>query len=251
MRLRGAVVLITGASSGIGAATARRLAAAGAYVIAHGQDRERVAAVARETGGHAAPAGDLADRACLRALADEAVAQGVDILVCNAGRGWAGKLPEMGGEDVDRLVAVNLLAPMELTRMVLPAMVARGRGCLVYVTSIAGRTGVAGEAVYAATKAGVDAFAESLRFEVAGSGVRVGVVVPGVVRTPFFDRRGRPYERSLPRPIAPQRVAAAIEQVILTGRAERYVPRWLAVPAGLRVAAPLVYRKLASRFGGS
>src|SRR5262249_18282678 len=83
-----------------------------------------------------------------------------------------------------------------------------------------------------------------------GSGVRVGVVVPGVVRTPFFERRGRPYQRTRPRPVAPQVVAAAIERMIRTGRAESYVPRWLAVPAGLPLAVPSRYRWLPPRFGG-
>jgi NADP-dependent 3-hydroxy acid dehydrogenase YdfG len=252
MRLAGAVALVTGASSGIGAATARRLAAAGAQVIAHGRDPDRLAAVAQATGGHPLTA-DLADPAAARTLAEAAlaVAGRIDVLVSNAGLGWAGVLHRMTGEDVSRLVAVNLRAPIELTRALLPQMLQRGEGHLVYVTSIAGRTGVPDEAVYAATKAGLDAFAESLRFELSGSALRVGVVVPGVVGTPFFQHRGRPYDRRWPSPVAPELVAAAIERLIVTGRAERYVPRWLAFPAALRVAAPSAYRALAGRFGGS
>jgi short-subunit dehydrogenase len=252
MDLTGAVALITGASSGIGAATARRLAAAGARLIVHGQDHDRLMAIAAELKAYPL-VGDLSHPESVSRLAEEAwhLAGRIDVLVSNAGIGWAGTLPEMSGAQVARLVGVNLLAPMELTRLLLPRLLARGHGSLIYVTSIAGRTGVAGEAVYAATKSGLDSFAESLRFELAGSGVRVGVVVPGVVRTPFFDRRGRPYQRSRPRPVAPELVAAAIERMIRTGRAERYVPRWLALPAGLRVTVPAGYRWLAGRFGGS
>lgn len=252
MRLGGAVVLVTGASSGIGAATARRLRAAGAELVLHGRDEERLAAVATETGGIAVP-GELSDADGARTVAHRAleVSGRIDVLVSNAGQGWCGPLPEMTGADVTRTVGVNLLAPVELTRALLPGMLARGRGGLVYVSSIAGRTGVAEEAVYAASKAGLDAFAESVRFELAGTGVGVSVVVPGVVATPFFARRGRPYGRSLPRPVPPEAVAAAVEQVIVTGRAERYVPRWLALPAALRVVTPGAYRSLASRFGGS
>lgn len=252
MRLDSAVILITGASSGIGAATARRLGAAGATLILHGRDPDRLTAIAAETGATAVP-GDLSDAAGAHALARAALAVSgrIDVLVGNAGQGWCGPLEEMTSEDVARTVGVNLVAPVELTRELLPGMRARGRGRLVYVGSIAGRTGVAEEAVYAASKAGLDAFAESVRFELTGTGLGVGVVVPGVVDTPFFARRGRPYARTRPRPIPPEAVAAAIEQVIVTGRAERYVPRWLAVPAALRVAAPGVYRLLARRFGGS
>jgi short-subunit dehydrogenase len=129
-------------------------------------------------------------------------------------------------------------------------MLARGRGRIVFVTSIAGRTGVAGEAVYAATKAGVDAFADSLRFELHGTGVGVAVVVPGVVQTAFFERRGRPYGRTSPRPVPPDRVAAAVLRAVTTD-GDFYVPRWLRVPVALRGAAPGLYRALATRFGAS
>jgi short-subunit dehydrogenase len=252
MRIDGAVVLVTGASSGIGASTARRLRAAGAKLVLQGRDPERLAAVAAETGGTVV-SGDLSDSAGARAVARRAVEvfERIDVLVSNAGVGWCGPLSEMTGADVTRVIGVNLLGPVELTRELLPGMRARGRGRLVYVSSIAGRTGVAEEAVYAASKAGLDAFAESVRFELAGTGLGVSVVVPGVVDTPFFARRGRPYARTRPRPIPADAVAATIERAIITGRAERYVPRWLAVPAALRVAAPAVYRVLAGRFGGS
>ena len=89
-------------------------------------------------------------------------------------------------------------------------MVERNHGAICFVTSIAGRTGVAGEAVYSATKAGLDAFAESLRAETARSGVGINVVVPGVVDTGFFETRGSPYARTRPRPIPADTVADAV-----------------------------------------
>jgi short-subunit dehydrogenase len=149
------------------------------------------------------------------------------------------------------LVAVNVTAPIELTRALLPGMLARGTGSLVYVTSIAGRTGVAGEAVYAATKAGLDAFAESLRLEMRGTGVTVGVLVPGVVATQFFARRGRDYARSRPRPRPAADAATAVLRLVENGGAEVYLPRWLALPVAVRSVAPGLYRRLAGRFGGS
>ncbi|WP_432991720.1 SDR family NAD(P)-dependent oxidoreductase [Dactylosporangium sp. CA-233914] len=250
MRIADRVVLVTGASSGIGEATALRLAGAGARLVLHGRDRRRLSALAERTGGFAV-AGDLAEPGEADRLAAEAdrLAGGVDILVSNAGVGWAGAFRVMAAGDIERLVAVNLVAPLRLTRALLPAMCERGDGHVMFVTSIAGRTGVAGEAVYAATKAGLDTFAESLRLETRGTGVGIGVFVPGVVQTEFFQRRGRPYERRSPRPLPVDRVADLLVGAIATGGAERYAPGWLRLPVAVRGAAPGLYRWLAARFG--
>ncbi len=127
-------------------------------------------------------------------------------------------------------------------------MLAWGRGHIVNVASIAGHVGVREEAVYAATKAALVAFTESLRYEV-GDRLTVTLVSPGVVETAFFRRRGRPYERRRPKPIPPERVADRIARAIERERAEVFVPRWMALPARLRGAAPGLYRALARRFG--
>jgi short-subunit dehydrogenase len=155
----------------------------------------------------------------------------------------------MPPDRAEHLVRTNLLAPIRLTRALLPGMVERGRGHIVNVASIAGHVGVRDEAVYAATKAGLVGFSESLRQELAGTPVGVSVVSPGVVDTAFFERRGRPYQRRSPRPIAPERVADAIVHAIRTGRPQVFVPRWMAFPAWLRGASPSVYRAGARRFG--
>jgi short-subunit dehydrogenase len=252
MRIRDCVALVTGASSGIGRAAAVRLSREGARVIVHGRDQRALAELAESIDG-VVVAGELAEPAQVDRVAQEAAAAygRIDILVNNAGAGWAGAFAEMSGADLDRLVAVNLAAPLRLTRAVLPGMLERGDGFLMFVTSIAGRTGVAGEAVYSATKSGLDAFAESLRFELRGSGVGVGVLVPGVVATRFFDRRGRPYEREHPRPLPAGPVADALLRTIATGRAESYAPGWLRLPVAVRGALPGIYRGLAGRFGGA
>jgi short-subunit dehydrogenase len=241
MRLSGARVLITGASSGIGAATARAVAGAGARPILAGRDRERLAAVAARTGGRAL-AGDLADADDLASRAGP-----VDVLVNNAGLGWAGPFARMPPRDLERLVEVNLTAPIRLTRLLLPGMIDAGRGHLVFVASIAGAMGVREEAVYSATKAGLLAFAEGLRHELRGVGV--SVLLPGVVDTPFFERRGAAYTRRRPAPIPPERVARAIVTAIERERPEAYVPGWLRIPARLRGAAPGAVRALYRRFG--
>jgi NAD(P)-dependent dehydrogenase (short-subunit alcohol dehydrogenase family) len=263
MRLTGAVALVTGGSSGIGAATARALTAAGARVLIAGRDPARLAAIAGQTGGIALT-GDLAapdGPAGLAAAAQRAAAAlppapgagggaaGVDILVNNAGLGWAGPIGDMTAEKIAELVAVNLTAPILLTRLLVPGMIARGRGRVVFVSSIAAATGVRGEAVYSATKAGLVMFADSLAYELDGRGVRVSVIVPGVIDTPFFDRRGRPYGRKRPGPQPPERVARAIVSGLEHDRGVSYVPRWMRLPAWLHGAAPGTFRALATRFG--
>jgi short-subunit dehydrogenase len=247
MRLHGAVALVTGASSGIGQALADRLVAAGARVFAAGRDEQGLAAVH----GATRLVADLAEPSAPERLARQVLddAGRIDLLVNNAGAGLAGALAEQSGDALDHVLTVNLRAPVQLTRIVLPGMLQRGRGRLVFVTSIAGRLGVRDEAVYAAAKAGVDVFAESLRLEVAGRGVGVTVVVPGVVSTPFFERRGRPYPRRRPRPLPATRVAQAMLTAIEGERSEVYLPAWLRVPVAVRALTPAGYRRLARRFG--
>jgi len=128
-------------------------------------------------------------------------------------------------------------------------MLARRRGWIVNVASIAGHIGVRDEAVYSATKAALLSFGESLRSEVAGAGVGVTNVSPGVVRTPFFERRGRPYDRAFPRPIQAERVARAVVRGVRRGADEVFVPAWMRPVARFHGAWPALFRQLAPRFG--
>ncbi|MBV9141944.1 MAG: SDR family NAD(P)-dependent oxidoreductase [Pseudonocardiales bacterium] len=237
--------LVTGGSSGIGAAIAQQLAAAGCQLVVLGRDAERLEALARRTGA-ATLVADLLSPEGLSQAADTAA--GVDLLVNSAGCGWAGDLAAMAEPDIDALVALNLLAPLRLARAALPGMRERGRGHLVFVSSIA-TVGVGGEAVYAATKAGLRAFAASVRHEVAEQGIGVTTLLPGAVRTPFFDHRGAPYDRRFPRQVASTQVASALLEGIERGAAEVFVPRWLTVPARLQGAVPELFHRLAAHFG--
>lgn len=250
MRLEGSIALVTGASSGIGRAVAPLLAERGATLALAGRDQAALASIAERTGGLPLAA-DLAAPGGAERLAELVLERWgrVDLLISNAGAGWAGELATMPLEVAERLIALNLLAPVRLTRLLLPGMLERGSGHLVYVTSIAGATGVAREAVYAATKAGLASFADSLREEVAGAGLTVSVVVPGVVDTPFFDRRGSAYDRSWPAPIPAERVARAVLRAVADDRAEVFAPAWIRLPARLKGAVPGLYRRLALRFG--
>ncbi len=238
---------MTGASSGIGRATALALARAGVAVKATGRDAAALNALAATNGGIEVHAADLGSPEGVERITSWAPS--VDILVNNAGFGWRGSFVDMDPDLAEQLIRVNVLAPMRLCAGLLPAMIDRGRGHIVNVASIAGHVGVRNEAAYAATKAALIAFSESLRYEVRGFGVLVTVISPGVVRTPFFEREGHPYARRFPRPMPPERVAGAILRAIETERREVFVPRWMGVPARLRGAAPGLYRRLAARFG--
>ena len=245
------VALVTGSSSGIGATTAAALARRGYRVVVHGRDEQATAAVAMAVGGVPVCA-DLARDGEAERLAERALEVGrgrVEVLVNNAGFGWRGDFGTMPAGTAERLLAVNLAAPIALTRALLPGMRERDAGRLVFVSSIAGRVGVGGETVYAASKAGLDCFADSLRGELRGSRIAVGVVVAGVIETPFFERRGTPYARRWPRPIPVERAAEAVMRCVERGAAEVYVPRWLRVPVAVQGVAPGVYRWLEGRFG--
>ncbi|MET8893929.1 SDR family NAD(P)-dependent oxidoreductase [Streptomyces albogriseolus] len=242
--------LVTGASSGIGAAVARRLSAEGWRLVLNGRDAGRLA----ETAAHAPAAvfpEDLtrpaAERRLTRFTLDEV--GHLDLLVACAGVGWAGDFTTMTRRAFDEVMEVNLLTTLRLVRQVLPHMVEAGSGRVVLVGSLAGAVGVRGEAAYSASKAAVAVFADALRYELRGTGVGVSLVVPGVVDTPFFERRGTPYARTRPRPVAPERVADAVLRAVVRGRDEVYVPGWLRLPVRVRGAAPGLYRRLAAAFG--
>lgn len=242
--------LVTGASSGIGAAVARRFSAQGWRLVLSGRDAERLRRVAEAAPAEVFPA-DLTRPGAERELTRFAVGhtRRLDLLVAGAGVGWAGDFTAMPPPALDEVVEVDLLATLRLVRQVVPHMVEAGSGRVVLIGSLAGTVAVRGEAVYSAAKAGLAAFADALRYELRGSGVAVSLVVPGVVDTPFFDRRGAPYRRSWPRPVPPERVAGAVWSAVSRGRDEVYVPGWLRVPARVRGAAPGLYRRLAAVFG--
>jgi short-subunit dehydrogenase len=242
----GRTALVTGASSGIGRATALALARAGAKLELTGRDPVALEEVARATGGTFLAA-DLAEPRAVDELAGWAGP--VDILVNNAGFGLAGVFTSQDPGEIRSVIDVNLAAPVLLARALLPQMVERGTGHVINVGSVAGHVGVQGEAVYAATKGALIAFGESLRYELQGSGVAVTTVSPGVIATSFFEREGLPYTRRFPRPIPPERVAKAVVAAIRHRRPQVFVPRWMAFPVWLRGTAPWLYRQGASRWG--
>ncbi len=234
------VALVTGASSGIGWATARALAAGGfrVAVTARRQHRlDRLLAEIVETGAEAAafPAdlGRPEDRERLVAAVRRHWGR-IDLLVNNAGFGHYGPTAEIPWDLADRMLAVNIEAVVHLTRLVLPEMLARNSGHIINVASVAGDLVVPPSVLYSATKAFVQAFSEGLDRELRGTGVRVSVVNPGPVRTEFARvSAGLSAEApaELEQGIPPEQVAAVIVSLLRRPRKRAYVPwYWGAAP---------------------
>ena len=183
---KGRTAVVTGASSGIGAATATRLAAEGFDVVLGARRMDRLSALASSIGARALPL-DLTDAASVASFADSL--DRVDVLVNNAG-GAFDALP-VAEADLDswaRTYEVNVLGTVRLTKALLPALRASGAGDVVFVSSTAGLISYEGGASYTAAKHGVHTLAETLRLELNGEPVRVIEVAPGMVRTDEFSR---------------------------------------------------------------
>jgi short-subunit dehydrogenase len=220
-RLAGEVAIVTGASSGIGAATATELARRGAAVVLAARRADALEAQAeaiRAAGGHAvAIATDLTVRDELAQLVAraEAVFGRIDVLVNNAGATWFKPLASTARDDVIDLLEVNLLAAMLLTRAVLPGMLERRHGAVISVGSLSGR--VAMEPLYSATKYGLRGFSLALRRQLAGSGVSVSLVSPGKVRTAMTSH----VDARMPEP---EIVGTAIADLVVRPRREVVIP---------------------------
>jgi short-subunit dehydrogenase len=254
VEIAGATALVTGASSGIGASVARALAAAGARVALVARRRERLEALARSLPPEAAESFpcDVRDPAAIAATAAAVAARfgHVDLLVNNAGIGRYLTFLETGPADVAALFETNIHAALHFTRSVLPGMLARRRGHLVNVASIAARIGSRNHAVYCASKFALAGFSESLVYELEGTGVGVTLVNPGIIDTPFFDHASFAAfpTQARARAIPPERVAAAILRAVRREIPEITVPASYAIGTLLKTAAPGFFRRVMRRF---
>jgi meso-butanediol dehydrogenase/(S,S)-butanediol dehydrogenase/diacetyl reductase len=188
MRLSDKVALISGGGSGIGAATARLFAREGAKVVVTGRRRALLDTVAAETGGIAV-AGDTSDAAHVADAVAAAVSQfgGLDIVVASAGMGVPGAVADVADADWQRTLDVNLTGAMRLARAAMPAMLERGSGSFVFVSSINGLVSLPGVVAYDTSKAGLIALSRSIAVQYGPRKIRANTLCPGWVVTPMGD----------------------------------------------------------------
>jgi short-subunit dehydrogenase len=245
--ISGARVLLTGATGGIGQAIARALAQRGAQLVLTGRRTEVLEPLAAEIGG-SVQAVDLADRAAVDRLASEA--GDIDVLVANAALPGSGKLDDYPVEHIDRLLDVNLRAPILLSKALLPGMLDRGRGQLVFISSLAGKASSSSSSLYSATKFGLRGFALGLREDLHGSGVGVTTVFPGFIRDAgMFAESGA----TLPKGVgtrSPEDVAKAVVRAIDADPPEIDVaPFQMRAGAAFAGFAPGIAMRLSRRLG--
>ena len=232
------VALITGASRGIGEATARELARRGYALALAARSAGRLETLAAEISRAGTPAlpipTDLCNLEAVHRLARLALARfgQVDALIHNAGIGGHGAVARLADGDAAATIATNLLAPIELTRALLPKMLDRGSGRIVFVASVAGHIGLPASATYSASKFGLRGFAHGLRREVARYGVGVTIVSPGFIKTDMTRWMG-----DLPLP-GPALVARAIAGALERPRRELFVPGYYRLPVWLEHLLP-------------
>jgi uncharacterized protein len=245
------IALVTGASSGIGEATARRLARErDAHLVLVARREDRLNALASELGGATVIAADLTDDGAPALIRDRVQAEHgrLDLLVNNAGAGWSAPFAEGGWENVRRTMELNFDAVVRLTEALLPLLRASAPSAIVNVSSTSGRLGRTNAGAYSASKFALAGWSDSLHLEEKRHGVHVGLVMPGFVSTEGFPQRqltGRALTRWLV--AKPETVAEAIVDAGLHGKAERYTPRPYGLAALLRIAAPGLVRRALSR----
>jgi uncharacterized protein len=249
VQLGGSTVLLTGASGGIGQAVARALHGRGARVLLSGRRTGALDELRVELGGNAEVLqADLADEESVVTLAERAGA--VDVFVANAGLPASGRLEKFTPEEIDRALDVNLRAPIQLTRVLVPGMVERGRGHVVFVSSLSGKAASARSSLYSAAKFGLRGFAGGLREDLHGSGVGVTVVFPSFIRDAgMFAETGV----KLPPWVgtrSPGDVAQAVVRGVETGKAEIDVaPLSLRLGAFVSTLAPETSARVQRRLG--
>ncbi|MCW3020156.1 MAG: hypothetical protein JWN10_2464 [Solirubrobacterales bacterium] len=245
------VMLVTGASSGIGEATARRLAREPhSSLVLIARREERLRALADELGGSFL-ALDLVDDDAPERIRDHVLEHHgrLDLLVNNAGASWRARFAEGGYENVQRTMAINFDAPVRLTDALLPLLRSSAPSAIVNVASTAARVARAGTGAYSASKFALAGWSDALWAEELPHGVHVGLVLPGFISTEGFPQAeltAKPWTRWIVS--TPERAADAIYEAGIGRRPERYVPRAYALAAAIRVLAPGLVRRV---LGGS
>src|SRR5271163_101200 len=244
------VMLITGASSGIGEATARRLARepnASLVLVARREERLRSLALALGERRVSFLSADLLDEDAPARIREHVFERHgrLDLLVNNAGASWRARFADGGYENVQRMMAINFDAPVRLTEALLPLLRASTPSAIVNVASTAGRVARAGSGAYSASKFALAGWSDALWAEELPHGVHVGLVLPGFIATEGFPQTELT-EKTLTRwaVSTPERAAEAIFEAGPGRRAERYVPRPYALAAAFRILTPGLVRRV-------
>ena len=240
-----AVVLITGASRGIGRAMAKAAAERGAQVGLIARSRQELDRVLTEVGGQGAiSVTDVSNSDEVKQAIDTIVEQlgPIDVLINCAGIGAFGSFNTTEVDLFEKIMRVNYLGVVYTMKQVLPSMVTRHTGCIINVASVAGRMAAPFEAAYSASKFAVVGLTEAVQNEVKSQGVHVSMVLPGPVETDFFATRGTPYPFKSPKPVSPQKVVNAIIAAIEQGAAEKFAPSWLSWAYTARALVPSLHR---------
>lgn len=252
---QGRTALVTGASSGIGRQLALRLAKEGArvaLVARRESELESLAAEIRAQSGEAIvlPC-DVSNAAEVAATAKQALEQlgSIDILVNNAGYGGHSTFLDWDMEDIERLMRVNYFGALYFTKALLPQMVDRKTGWLVFISSVSGRIASPEKAAYAATKFAMTGFAEALSMEVEPSGVHLLTVYPGVIDTPFFSDQmlSKMSQKTRDSMAKPDGLVEAIVNGLAKGKREVTYPGGLAMGYVVRALAPEFLRNQVKR----
>jgi short-subunit dehydrogenase len=248
VQLGGTTALLTGASGGIGQAVARAMHSRGARMLLTGRRGDVLDGLRAELGGAEVIEADLADTAGVAELTRRAGA--VDVLVANAGLPASGSVDSFTPEEIDRALDVNLRAPMQLTRALLPGMLERRRGHVVFVSSLAGKVASVGSAVYCATKFGLRGFAAGLRHDLHGTGVGATVIFPSFIRGAGMYAETRVALPPWVGTRTPEDVARAVVSGIERGKAEIDVaPLFLRLGVIASELAPGTAARLQRRLG--
>ena len=256
MRTDRLVTVVTGASSGIGEAAARRLARErGARLVLVARREERLRALADEIGAETSwVAVDLTDDDApgrVRAHLEERHGGALDLLVNNAGSSWRAPFADGGWDNLHRHMAVNFDSVARLTEALLPLLRESAPSAIVNVASVAGRIARGGAGGYSASKFALAGWSDALRAEERPNGVHVGLVLPGFIRTEGFPAQELTARRATSWLVSrPESAAEAIVDAGLHGTAERYVPRPWALAVAARALVPGLLRRLESGGGG-
>lgn len=245
MKLRDKVVLVTGASRGIGAEIARQAAAQGSRVGLLARTQPDLDRMRAELGpGCATATADVVDRAQVHLAVEKISAElgPIDVVVVNAGVGLYGPFIDADVDDLDRVMRINYMGSVHVLKAVLPAMTARRHGHVAVIGSISGRMGSPFETGYSASKFALTGLTEGLSIELAPFNINVTLVNPGPMTTSFFDARGHAYDRTRPRPMSPSKVATLTLRAIERNRRDIFASAFMRQALISKTLVPPLFR---------